>query len=87
MATAIHLTHAIEVCVCDKGITTSSFAEVLHGEVQDWGGNILFSGTPDECVTKKWLTPTKLVATHWRAVDGEVGGSDHQWPAFFGARP
>jgi len=75
--TAIHLTHAAELYATDG--PTGDHVEVLRGEVQDYGGNVLFAGTADECVAQKHRIPTRRVPTEWRKVAGEVAGADHTW--------
>lgn len=61
--TAIHLAHAAEIFTAAG--PTGNVAEVLRGEVRDYGGNVLFAGTADECVANRatWRIPTRLVPT------------------------
>lgn len=81
MTTEIHVRHASEIC--DHDGPTGEFAEVLAGEVCDWGGNVLFAGTPDDCVREqaKYRIPTGLVPTKTRKLaDGErIAGADVTW--------
>jgi hypothetical protein len=77
MRTAIGLTHAAELWT--KEGPTGDHVEVIRGEVQDHGGNVLFAGTADECVAQKYRVPTRLVPTEWRKVDGEVGHAEYTW--------
>lgn len=79
--TAVYLNHAAEIWSADPTAAgpTGRFAEVLRGEVQDHGGNVLFAGTADECVAQRYQIPTRLVPTEWREVAGEVAGADHHW--------
>lgn len=77
MTTSYHLTHAAELC--STAGPTGRFVEVLAGEVRDHGGNVLFSGTADECVAQQFLFPVRFVPTEWRDVPGEVAGADHTW--------
>jgi len=75
--TTLWLKHAAEV-VNNEG-PTGNFVEVLTGEVQDYGGNVLFAGSADECVAEKWRIPTRLVPKTTRKVNAEVAGADHLW--------
>ena len=74
---AFHLKHATEIC--SKEGSTGRFAEVLTGEVQDYGGNVLFAGSADECVAKNWRIPTRLVPKQTQSVTGEVAGAAYTW--------
>lgn len=87
MATAIHLTHACEIWSDDARGPTGKHAEVLAGEVRDFGGNTLFAGTADECVETKWRVSTVLTPTDWRPVAGIVAGCVHQWGWVMGEKP
>jgi hypothetical protein len=79
MMSSFHLTHAAEIYAHDG--PTGDFAEVIAGQVQDNGGNVLFAGSADACVRERagYRIPTRLVPTEWRRVAGEVSGADHQW--------
>ncbi len=83
--TAYHLTHAAEIygpaTSLDNAGPTGEWAEVTAGEVRDYGGNVLFSGTADECVRERaeWRIPTRLVPTAWEKFAGDVCGCDHEW--------
>jgi len=89
--TAIHLTHACEIWSEGNDWQfsgpTGKYAEVLAGEVRDFGGNTLFAGTADECVATKWRVSTVLTPTDWRPVAGTVAGCDHQWGWVMGEKP
>jgi hypothetical protein len=76
---ATHQTHAAEIYHLDG--PTGDFAEVLRGDVRDHGGNVLFSGSADECVAEaaSYRIPVRLVPTEWRRVAGEVVGADYHW--------
>ena len=67
----LHVDHACEIFSADG--PTGRFAEVLAGEVQDYGANVLFAGTPDECVAaqRRMRVPSILVPTVTR--DAESG--------------
>ena len=56
---------------------TGDFAWVLTGEVQDAGGNVLFSGAAEYCraAAEQYRIPVKLVPKQWRIV-GEHAISD-----------
>jgi hypothetical protein len=78
-----YLRHAAEIWSAapqDAG-PTGRFAEVLRGQVQDAGGNVLFEGNADDCVAERaaFRGPAKLVPTDWREVNGDVVGADHSW--------
>lgn len=75
--TATRLTHAAEIYT-PYG-PTGRHAEVIRGEVQDHGGNVIFAGTADECVARTYRVPVRLVPTEWRKADGDVCGADHAW--------
>jgi hypothetical protein len=77
--TAIHLDHAAEIWSGGNSPgPTGKFAHVLRGEVRDYGGNVLFAGTADQCVRqRKRGLPVRLVPTEWEKVDGDVAGADH----------
>jgi hypothetical protein len=82
MATGVHVPHAADIWVLgDYPGPTGQSAEVLAGEVQDHGGNVLFAGTADGCVAEqaKWRMPTRLVPTRWRLVDAEFVDADVMW--------
>ena len=82
MKTGVHLPHAADIWVNgDVPAPTGQWAEVLEGEVRDYGGDVLFSGTADECVADraKWRMPTRLVPTRWRRVDAEFVDADVLW--------
>lgn len=76
---ATYLKHAAEIWT--NGGPTGDFAEVLEGQLQDAGGNVLFSGSADACVAEKpsYRIPTKLVPTKWIKVVGDVADADHSW--------
>lgn len=83
MQQATHLRHATEIWSGrpqDAG-PTGRFAEVLRGQIQDAGGNVLFEGSADACAVERdsYRVPTKLVPTEWRECIGEVVGADHSW--------
>ena len=75
--TTTYLTHAAELYATDG--PTGEHVEVLRGQVEDYGGNVLFAGTADECVAKKFRVPTRRVPTEWRKVAGDVAGADYTW--------
>lgn len=81
MATGIHLTHAAELWTDgDNPGPTGRYVEVLAGEVRDYGGNLLFAGSADECVTAATgTTPTRLVPTKWLAVAADYVEADNVW--------
>ncbi len=86
---ANYLNHAAELWTTTG--PTGDHVEVIRGEVQDYGGNVLFAGTADECLefdqpnTGRNVRPdrggklTRLIPTEWRRVTGEVAGAKHQW--------
>lgn len=76
--TATHVKHATERVTYEG--PTGVFEEVVRGEVQDHGGNVLFAGTPDQCVAKTFRVPTILVPTETR---GRlfIASADHMWSA------
>lgn len=64
---ATHLDHAAEVYANDG--PTGSLVEVIRGDVRDYGNNVLFSGSAEECVSKKFRVQTRLVPTEWKKSD------------------
>lgn len=76
---AIHLAHAAELYTTSG--PTGRYVEVIRGEVRDYGGNVLFAGSADDCVrdSGEWKLPTRLVPTEWREVAGDVVGADNHW--------
>ncbi len=75
---ALWLKHAAEVWagMPDPG-PTGDYAEVTAGEVRDEGGNVLFSGTADDCVREKrrlgrLAIKARLVPTEWRNVGDDA---------------
>ena len=76
---AIHVSHASELC--DNSGPTGELVEVLRGEIQDYGGNALFSGPADECVEeqKKYRIPTRRVPKEIKRHKEEIGGADNHW--------
>lgn len=70
--------HAAEMWTAEGAI--GNHVEVLAGEVRDYGGNMLFAGSADDCVYQAglWELPTRLVPTEWREV-GEIVSADHTW--------
>lgn len=87
MDTAIYLTHACEIWSDDTLGPTGKYAEVLAGEVRDFGGNTLFAGTADECAATSWRVSAVMVPTDWRPVAGTVAGCKHQWGMVFSGKP
>jgi hypothetical protein len=83
MANGVHVPHAADIWATgDCPGPTGQWAEVLFGEVRDHGGNVLFSGTPDECVAvcKSWRGgPVRLVPAQWRRVDAEFVDAGVLW--------
>lgn len=77
MTPGLYVTHAAQV-VTKEG-PTGRYVEVLVGEVQDYGGNVLFHGTADECVEAKFRVPTRLVPKAWRSAAVEIAGAEHTW--------
>ena len=82
-ATIYHVPHAAETCETDG--PTGDWVEVVAGEIRDAGGNVLFAGTADECVThqagyvsgiytERW--PTKTVPLPGGTVECDC---DHLW--------
>ena len=78
-ATATYLKNAAEIYTTAG--PTGDFAEVVRGEVTDYGGNVLFSGTAGECIqyAHGLRVPYRLVPTEWRRVAGEVAGATNTW--------
>ena len=78
---AIYLDNAAEIYTQEG--PTGEFAEVTHGRVEDAGGNLLFSGTANQCVRQlrnRYGGERVLVPTAWKRVVGPVvGARNHQW--------
>lgn len=74
------LRHAAEIWNRD-GEPTGNFAEVMRGQVQDVGGNVLYEGSADECVWERqsFRVPTQLVPTAWVTFHGDVTEANHCW--------
>lgn len=71
------LKHAAELWSNDG--PTGKHVEVVSGEIHDAGGNVLFVGTADECVAKRFRVPTELVPTKWNTIEDDVVGAEHTW--------
>jgi len=74
---AKYVKHAAELWVKDG--PSGKHVDVIHGEVHDAGGNVLFAGPADQCAAKRYRIPTSLVPTKWNAIAEEVVGADHVW--------
>lgn len=81
MSKATYLKHAAEIWATSGSHPgpTGRFAEVIRGEVQDRGGNVLFSGTADECAAKSFRVPVRLVPTEWRDAGDDVTSDGPEW--------
>lgn len=75
---AVHYDHAAEIWT--NNAPTGRFARVLKGQVRDYGGNVIFSGTADECAAyAEKNRPCRLVPTDWQDHGEEVAGADVTW--------
>lgn len=78
MDTFIHVEHASEVWSSDPKTPgpTGRFVEVLEGELQDYGGNVLVSGSAGFVHLRQSHLhgPTRLVPTKTKKHDCEISG-------------
>lgn len=75
-----YIDHAAEIVAADG--PTGDFAHVFAGEVRDAGGNVLFSGAPNDCVAFRaaWRAGvTHLVPTSWTVALGYVVQAGVYW--------
>lgn len=85
MAVTTYVEHVAEIWALGDPGPTGRFVRVLTGQMKDYRGNIIFSGTADECAREQrtWRFPTLLDPLTWEAVDGDVTSDGPQWLLVF----
>jgi hypothetical protein len=75
----IYVRHCAEVIGLQG--PTGELVEVLEGKIQDYGGNVLFSGTADECVKQehRYRIPIRRIPTVVRHHLDTIAEADHHW--------